>query len=324
MKRSYINSFKRFSFHPTTWVGTSSTIYFDKRYNNNKIVLGEQTRINDFCELIVGYNENLIIKDHTNCNSGCKFMGDVTIERYVLISAKIFVSSGNHYMDTHPTWLIKEQDREVLSNEEGLRNHASHVHIEEDSWLGYGSFIKPGLYLGRGCVISDYAMVTKDVPPYTVISGTPGKEVEKRFDFNPPVSIDSTNDEHQPYFYRGFNHIRAEISAEHGLKCIDPSIVTLKKLSSDEISLTLEGYNPANSLTLALTIANNEFTEIEIPAGEFSKEVVLRNQEAPQDAQDSDIYNTLNQYMKESYTCLTIKPSQRNWFLRKVSIKEKS
>ena len=51
-----------------------------------------------------------------------------------------------------------------------------------DVWLGYQCLIMPGVTIGDGAVIGSRSVVTKDVPPYTIVAGVPAKEVRKRFD----------------------------------------------------------------------------------------------------------------------------------------------
>ena len=51
-----------------------------------------------------------------------------------------------------------------------------------DVWLGYQSLIMPGVTIGDGAIIGSRSVVTKDVPPYTVVAGTPAREVRKRYD----------------------------------------------------------------------------------------------------------------------------------------------
>ena len=54
--------------------------------------------------------------------------------------------------------------------------------VGNDVWLGYQSLIMPGVTIGDGAIIGSRSVVTKDVPPYTVVAGTPAKEVRKRYD----------------------------------------------------------------------------------------------------------------------------------------------
>ena len=54
--------------------------------------------------------------------------------------------------------------------------------IGNDVWIGYEAVIMAGVHIGDGAIIAARAVVTKDVPPYTIVGGTPTKEIRKRFD----------------------------------------------------------------------------------------------------------------------------------------------
>ena len=49
--------------------------------------------------------------------------------------------------------------------------------IEDDAWIGFGSTILKGVTIGRGAVVAARALVTKDVPPYTVVAGSPARPI---------------------------------------------------------------------------------------------------------------------------------------------------
>ena len=53
--------------------------------------------------------------------------------------------------------------------------------IGDDAWIGAGSIILPGVSIGEGSVVGAGAVVTKDVPPYTVVAGVPARP-RKRID----------------------------------------------------------------------------------------------------------------------------------------------
>ena len=53
------------------------------------------------------------------------------------------------------------------------------IRIEDDAWIGAGAIILPNVTIGRGAVVGAGAVVTKDVPPYTVVVGVPAKEIRK-------------------------------------------------------------------------------------------------------------------------------------------------
>lgn len=53
--------------------------------------------------------------------------------------------------------------------------------IGDDVWIGYDAVILSGVTIGDGAVIGSRAVVTKDVPPYTIVGGIPAKPIRKRF-----------------------------------------------------------------------------------------------------------------------------------------------
>ena len=53
--------------------------------------------------------------------------------------------------------------------------------IGNDVWIGYEAVILSGVTVGDGAVIGTRALVTKDVPPYTIVGGTPAKPIRRRF-----------------------------------------------------------------------------------------------------------------------------------------------
>jgi virginiamycin A acetyltransferase len=53
--------------------------------------------------------------------------------------------------------------------------------IGNDVWIGYRATIMPGIHVGDGAIIASGALVTKDVPPYSIVGGNPAKEVKRRF-----------------------------------------------------------------------------------------------------------------------------------------------
>lgn len=59
--------------------------------------------------------------------------------------------------------------------------------IGNDTWIGHGAMIKPGVTLGHGCVVAAGAVVTKDVPAYMIVAGMPAGELRPRF---PPAISD--------------------------------------------------------------------------------------------------------------------------------------
>ena len=54
--------------------------------------------------------------------------------------------------------------------------------IGNDVWIGYEATILSGVHIGDGAIIGAKAVVTKDVPAYSIVGGIPAREIKKRFD----------------------------------------------------------------------------------------------------------------------------------------------
>jgi maltose O-acetyltransferase len=61
----------------------------------------------------------------------------------------------------------------VISEEKGP------IIIEDDAWLGTGVIVMPNVRIGEGAVVGAGSVVTKDVPPYTIVVGSPAKPLKK-------------------------------------------------------------------------------------------------------------------------------------------------
>ena len=61
-------------------------------------------------------------------------------------------------------------------------DHKGDIIIGNDVWIGFEAVILAGVAIGDGAIIGTRAVVTKDVPPYTIVGGIPAKPIKKRFD----------------------------------------------------------------------------------------------------------------------------------------------
>lgn len=92
--------------------------------------------------------------------------GGVTIGDRVYTSPFTQIIAVNHVFDDPNRPFVKQ----------GIT--AEGIVIEDDAWLGAGAVITDGVRVGKGAVVAAGAVVTKDVPPHTVVGGVPAKVIK--------------------------------------------------------------------------------------------------------------------------------------------------
>lgn len=102
--------------------------------------------------------------------------GKLKIGRDCLIASHSSIYAHNHDF-ADPTRKIRDQ---------GFTSKG--IIIEDDCWLGSGVKVVDGVTIGKGSVIGAGAVVTKDIPPYSVAVGVPAKVISKRTDKHSPNS----------------------------------------------------------------------------------------------------------------------------------------
>lgn len=105
--------------------------------------------------------------------------GGVTIGNRVYTSPFTQIIAVNHVFDDPQQPFIKQ----------GIT--AEGIIIEDDVWLGAGAVITDGVRVGKGAVIAAGAVVTKDVPPHSVVGGIPAKVI-KEINGKAPIRPDRT------------------------------------------------------------------------------------------------------------------------------------
>lgn len=122
---------------------------------------------------------------------GAKITG--RIGRYTSIAASAKTVNGFHPTDTfvamHPSFYSTSSCVELPARTVGVFDEFRYadqgkkhdVIIGNDVWIGEGAVLIAGVTVGDGAVVAAGAVVTKDVPPYTVVGGVPAKIIKKRF-----------------------------------------------------------------------------------------------------------------------------------------------
>ena len=95
-----------------------------------------------------------------------------------IASGVVFCLAGDHQIETISTFPFKAKALNGKLNEALSKGN---IVIDDDVWIGQNSIILSGVHIGQGAVVAAGAVVTKDVPPYTVVAGVPAKIIKHRF-----------------------------------------------------------------------------------------------------------------------------------------------
>jgi len=128
---------------------------WDKRsFFENNIYLGRANniKIGKCCEI----NEDVFIQG-------------ATIGNYVMIAPGVSLLANMHNYKSTDTPMIL-QGKQI----------GNPVLIEDDVWLGRNVIVMPGVHIGKGSIVAAGAVVTKDVPAFTIVGGVPAKIIQSR------------------------------------------------------------------------------------------------------------------------------------------------
>jgi acetyltransferase-like isoleucine patch superfamily enzyme len=141
-------------------------------YGDIRIRIGDDCTMNaisSFVSTSVGRNPVLEIGNKTYMGHRVSISvgSRVTIGSHVLIADNVFIADN----PGHPLDAAKRRVQGVEPDQ--IRP----VTIGDDVWIGHGCKIMPGVTIGEGSVVGAGSIVTRDVPPYTLVAGIPAKPV---------------------------------------------------------------------------------------------------------------------------------------------------
>lgn len=160
--------------------GDRETVYLKNVVTDPSIVVGDFTMYNDFVHDPRQFERNNVLY-HYPVNHDKLIIGKFCS---IACGAKFLLTSANHTMrslSTYPfpiffeEWGLKKEHVTAAWDKKG------DIVIGNDVWIGYEAVIMAGVTVGDGAIIGTRAVVTKDVPPYTIIGGIPAKVIRRRF-----------------------------------------------------------------------------------------------------------------------------------------------
>lgn len=125
----------------------------------------------------ITFAKNVHMEDNTVLRSGASIQNNrnehVYIKKYTVVSMNVTIVTNNH----RSTVGIPQ----CLLGASHINDTSRDITIGEDVWVGTGAAILSGGDLGRGCIVGACSVVTKPVPPYALVVGSPAKIVGVKF-----------------------------------------------------------------------------------------------------------------------------------------------
>ncbi|AQS09824.1 virginiamycin A acetyltransferase [Clostridium saccharobutylicum] len=156
------------------------TIYLKNVITRDNIKVGDYTIYNDFYNDPRDFEKNNVLYQYPINNDR------LIIGRFCSIAckAKFLMTSGNHAMKSLSNYtfpIFYEEWGLDISHITDAWDNKGDIVIGNDVWIGYDAVIMSGVKIGDGAIIGTRAIVTNDVPPYTIVGGIPAKVIKKRF-----------------------------------------------------------------------------------------------------------------------------------------------
>ena len=161
--------------------GDKQTVYLNAVIKDPQIEVGDYTIYNDFVADPLLFEKNNVLY-HYPIHREKLIIGKFCS---IACGTKFLFNCANHALKSLSTYtfpLFYEEWELEKSNITTAWDNKGDIVIGNDVWIGYEAVIMAGVHIGDGAIIAARAVVTKDVPPYTIVGGTPAKEIRKRFD----------------------------------------------------------------------------------------------------------------------------------------------
>ena len=160
--------------------GDRETVYLKSVVTDPSIMVGDFTMYNDFVNDPRQFEKNNV-QYHYSINHDKLVIGKFCS---IACGAKFLFNSANHTQasfSTYPFPIFFEEWGLSIKNVSAAWDNKGDIIVGNDVWIGYEAVIMAGVTIGDGAIVGTRAVVTKNVPPYTIVGGVPAKAIRKRF-----------------------------------------------------------------------------------------------------------------------------------------------
>lgn len=161
--------------------GDKQTVYLNAVVKDPHIVVGDYTIYNDFVADPLQFEKNNVLYHYP------VHQEKLVIGKFCSIACgtKFLFNCANHTLKSLSTYTFplfyEEWDLDKADITSAWDNKGDII-IGNDVWIGYEAVIMAGVRIGDGAIVAARAVVTKDVPPYSIVGGVPAREIRKRFE----------------------------------------------------------------------------------------------------------------------------------------------
>jgi acetyltransferase-like isoleucine patch superfamily enzyme len=124
------------------------------------------------------------IGDYTYLGPNCNVTA-ASIGKFCSIASEVYIGLGSHplapFVSTHPIFYLRRLSQHWTFADSDYRSDYRHTTIGSDVWIGLRAAVRDGVMIGDGAIIATGAIVTRDVPPYAIVAGVPGRILRYRF-----------------------------------------------------------------------------------------------------------------------------------------------
>ncbi len=159
--------------------GDTQTVYLNAVVKDPSIEVGDYTIYNDFISDPRQFEQNNVLY-HYPINHERLIIGKFCS---IACGVKFLFNCANHTLKLcQPIHSLFYEDWELeKSNVASAWDNKGDIVIGNDVWIGFEAVILAGVKIGDGAIIGTRAVVTKDVPPYSIVGGIPAKVIRKRY-----------------------------------------------------------------------------------------------------------------------------------------------
>lgn len=161
--------------------GDKQIVYLKSVVKSPNIEVGEYTMYNDFVNDPRDFEKNNVLY-HYPVNGDRLKIGKFCS---IACGARFLFTSANHAMRSLSNYTFPIFYEEWGLDSKDIRDawdNKGDIVVGSDVWIGYEAVILSGVTIGDGAIIGARAVVTHDVPPYTIVGGVPAKPIRRRFD----------------------------------------------------------------------------------------------------------------------------------------------